>query len=216
MGFNSGFKGLSDEFWRSALKAVWCFTLLIREAFPAFFSYRWRNNSSSVRNALIRRVERTACRASFPRSRHTVNWLLLRNWFMSAAISMRSCTLIVLSTGLLFCFLCTVHITFAYEPPACSQCHYLAREAVYLRTKLWDAFASPLLSWKSNRYYIFCVCVCSLKRPLDDWVLLSSILFCSWLRTSKAAEWYWRCLCGHCFSRVLQKGRESWLDQRAV
>jgi hypothetical protein len=32
-------------------------------------------------------------------------------------------------------------------------------------TQLWDAFAQPLLQWKSNKYYIFWVCVCSLRYP---------------------------------------------------
>ena len=29
----------------------------------------------------------------------------------------------------------------------------------------WGAFAEPLLSWKSNKYYTFGVCVCSLRYP---------------------------------------------------
>jgi len=29
----------------------------------------------------------------------------------------------------------------------------------------WGAFVQPLLQWKSNEYYIFCVCVCSHSYP---------------------------------------------------
>jgi len=51
---------------------------------------------------------------------------------------------------------------------------------------------------------------------LDDSVLLCNILFCSWVRTRKYVEWYWCCLCGHCFSTVFNKRKESILDQRVV
>ena len=32
-------------------------------------------------------------------------------------------------------------------------------------TKYWSAFLQQLLQWKSNKYYIFWVCVCSLSNP---------------------------------------------------
>ena len=51
---------------------------------------------------------------------------------------------------------------------------------------------------------------------LDDSVLLCNILFCSWVRTRKYVEWYWCCLCGHCFSTVFNKRKESLLDLRVV
>jgi hypothetical protein len=51
---------------------------------------------------------------------------------------------------------------------------------------------------------------------LDVSALLCNILFCFWVRTRKHVEWYWCCLCGHCFSTVFNKRKESILDQRVV
>jgi hypothetical protein len=51
---------------------------------------------------------------------------------------------------------------------------------------------------------------------LDDSVLLCNILFCSWVRTRKYVEWYWCCLCGHCFGTVFNKRKEMILDWRVL
>lgn len=51
---------------------------------------------------------------------------------------------------------------------------------------------------------------------LDNLVLLCNILFCSWVKTRKYVEWYWCCLCGHCFSTAFNKRKESILDQRVA
>jgi len=57
---------------------------------------------------------------------------------------------------------------------------------------------------------------CAICFSVHDSILLGKILFCSWFRMSKQAEWYCSCLCGHCFSPVVYKRKESPLDTRAV
>jgi len=46
----------------------------------------------------------------------------------------------------------------------------------------WDAFLQPLLQWKSYKYYILCVCVCSLRYPaatrLRHIVMWPALLYC--------------------------------------
>jgi hypothetical protein len=43
--------------------------------------------------------------------------------------------------------------------------HNVCQGALYVTTRLWATFLQPLIQWKSNNYYIFWVCVCSLNCP---------------------------------------------------
>ena len=51
---------------------------------------------------------------------------------------------------------------------------------------------------------------------LPDTILLCNILFCFLVRTRQHVVWYWCCLCGHWYSLVFNKRKESPLDQRVV
>jgi len=46
-----------------------------------------------------------------------------------------------------------------------SLAHFLNKTGNVCITYHWGAFVQPLLQWTSNKWYILCVCVCSLRYP---------------------------------------------------
>ena len=40
----------------------------------------------------------------------------------------------------------------------------MTKHAMYVRTYHWGTFVKPLLPWKTNKYYVFCVCVALLSQ----------------------------------------------------
>jgi hypothetical protein len=44
------------------------------------------------------------------------------------------------------------------------RCEWPTRRAMYVWSKV-EAFGQPLMPWKRNKYYVFWVCVCSLRYP---------------------------------------------------